>query len=147
MTIELYKNTLVMPQEAQVYFEERFDSDKWFELDDVAKEKLLITASKRVSVFDYVGNKEDESQLLAFPRDFETPQDIKDAVCEEAISLAELTGNVHGENKKQGITSISLGVGSVSYAAGVSMGEAQMLVSESAVYLVKKWVKKGYKFS
>lgn len=147
MTIEIYKNSLVSLEEAQGYFEERFDSDKWFTLEEADKEKLLITASKRVSMFEYVGEKADEAQVLAFPRDYAMPLEIKDAVCEEAIVLAQRAGTVHESNQKLGIQSISLGTGSISYEASPVGEEAKILVSEAARYLVKKWVKKGFQFS
>lgn len=147
MTISLYKNSFVTLEDAQVYFEERYDSDKWFTLDEEEKEKLLITASKRINLFDFVGVKEVETQAMAFPRDFGTPQDIKDAVCEEAIVLAEKSGTIHSDNQKMGISSISLGAGSVSYGGNGGEQGGNVLVSDIAIYLVKKWTRKGFKFS
>ena len=144
MTIELYKNSLVTLDEAQNYFEERYDSNKWFEQDEKTQEKLLITASKKLSKFDFVGVPINTSQPLAFPRDFEMPQDIKDAVCEEAISLIQKSQSVHLENQAQNISSISLGAGSVSYTNSSKSDESKLLISSTALYLVKKWIKKGY---
>lgn len=144
MTIDLYKNTLVTLEDAQIYFEERFDSEKWFEQDEETKEKLLTTASKKISKFDFVGNPLDIQQPLAFPRDFDIPQDIKDAVCEEAFALIQKNQNVHLINQEQNISSISLGAGSVSYANTSKSDESKLLISSTALYLVKKWIKKGY---
>lgn len=147
MAIEIFKNSFISAEDAQVYFEERFDSNKWFELSDEEKEKLLISASKKINTFEFVGNQADDSQPMAFPRDYELPADIKEAVCEEAFAMASQKGDIHSENKKAGISSISLGVGSVSYRESAGTGNSAILVSNDALNLISKWVKKGYKFS
>lgn len=146
MTIELYKNSLISMEDALLYFQERYGSQKWFELGEDEQEQLLITASRKINRFDFVGEKAEESQPMEFPRNYDTPQDIKDAVCEEAIAVAQNTGSVHDENKKAGITSISLGSGSITYRDSSLNQEDSQLFSAEALYLVKKWVKKGYNF-
>ena len=138
MTIELYKNSLISMEDALLYFQERYGSQKWFELGEDEQEQLLITASRKINRFDFVGEKADESQPMEFPRNYDIPQDIKDAVCEEAIAVAQNTGSVHDENKKAGITSI--------YGDSSLNQEDSQLFSAEALYLVKKWVKKGYNF-
>ncbi len=144
MTIELYKNSLITLQDADSYFDERYGSQSWTELEDSEKEEVLCTASKKISRFDFVGEPLEKNQPLAFPRDFDMPQDIKDAVCEEAIALVQNTDNVHLQNLENNITSISLGAGSVSYSTGALSSEAKLLRSSTAIYLVQKWIKKGY---
>ena len=144
MTLELYKNTFVTLEEAEAYFDERFGSDKWVESDNLAKEKLLITASKKISALDFVGSPLEVGQKMAFPRNFELPQDIKDAVCEEAYILLLHCDDVHKFNQENNISSISLGVGSVSYnQTGLNTLESA-LVSKEAQRLVRKWLKKGF---
>lgn len=144
MSLELYKNSFVTLEEANDYFEDRFESESWSLLEDTDKEKLLITASQKINAFDYVGVKENASQLLEFPRNYGTPHDVKDAVCEEAIAIAQKSKDVHKLNQDANITSISLGVGSVSYGGVSKSEEANLLVSITALYLVKRWVKKGF---
>ena len=60
MTLELYKNTFVILEEADAYFDERFGSDKWTDesqkINNETKEKLLITASRKISALDFVGS-------------------------------------------------------------------------------------------
>lgn len=146
MTIVLYKNSFVTIEEAQAYFDERYDSQTWLGLSDEDKEKLLISATRKINMFDFCGEKEDKSQDLEFPRDFGTPKDIKDAVCEEAIQIATNAKDPHAKNKEKGVASISLGAGSVSYNAEAKSEESKLLVSCTALYLVKKWTKKGFSF-
>lgn len=143
MTIILHKNSFITLDEADIYFDDRFDSEKWYELDAEEKEKLLISASKKINAFDYVGIKEDEAQNLEFPRNYGTPQDIKDAVCEEAFSMSQKSKDMHKLNQDANITSISLGAGSVSYNLPPK-DESSLLVSCAALYLVRRWTKKGF---
>ena len=145
MTITLYQNSLVTLEDAQCYFDERYDSADWYALEETEQEKLLIGASKKISRLDFVGTPEQTSQPLAFPRDYELPQDIKDAVCEEAYSLINSQdNNIHKKNIENNISSISLGAGSVSYNTTALNSDDNQLSSSTARYLVKKWVKKGY---
>lgn len=144
MTITLYQNSLVTLEDAQCYFDERFDSADWFNLEESEKETLLIGASRIISRFDFVGSPENPSQPLAFPRDYDLPQDIKDAVCEEAYALINKSSDVHKKNIDNNISSISLGAGSVSYSTENARHEENQLSSSTARYLVKKWVKKAY---
>ena len=145
MALELYKNTFVTLDEAEVYFDERFDSQKWVDILDISiKEKLLITASKKINALDFVGSPLDVGQKMAFPRNFDLPQDIKDAVCEEAYALLSQEFDVHIKNQENNISSISLGVGSISYnQLGWQYSEG-LLVSSKAKRLVQKWLKKGF---
>ena len=144
MTIELYKNSLITLEDAELYFEERYDSDKWFELDEANKQKLLITASKKMNAFDFVGNPLTENQPMVFPRDYDLPQDIKDAVCEEAIELINKSNDIHIKNQSNNLSSISLGVGSISYANQSLSHEERKLFSSTAKYHINKWLKKGF---
>ena len=125
MTITLYQNSLVTLEDAQCYFDERYDSADWYALEQEQQEKLLISASKKISRFDFVGS-------------------VQDAVCEEAYALINSSDNIHQKNIENNISSISLGVGSVSYNTANIGFETNKLSSSVALYLVKKWVKKGY---
>ena len=55
MTIELYKISLLSMEDALLYFQERYVSQKWFELGEDEQEQLLITASRKSNRFDGVG--------------------------------------------------------------------------------------------
>lgn len=81
------KISIVNIEEANQYFDERFDSGCWFALNDSEKFYALCLASKKLNYFDFVGEKTTPEQYLAFPRDYAIPQDIKDAVCEEAYTF------------------------------------------------------------
>lgn len=144
MTIILNKNSFITKEDADIYFDERYDSKIWQDTDDETKEKLLITASRKINSFDYTGEKADETQPMEFPRNYGTPQDIKDAVCEEAISMLSQENNVHKKNQENNISSISLGAGSVSYSGFQKTAVEKEIISHTALYLISKWMKKGY---
>jgi hypothetical protein len=144
MTIELYKNSLISFDDAQIYFDERFDSNSWLSLDTSQQELLLISASKKISSLDFVGEKLNINQPLAFPRNYEIPQDIKNAVCEEALAIFLNINNIHSKNKENNISSINLGVGAITYNTNNNCDETETLFSSTARQLVKKWLRKGF---
>ena len=144
MTIELYKNSLISFDDAQIYFDERFDSNSWLSLDTSQQELLLISASKKISSLDFVGEKLNINQPLAFPRNYEIPQDIKNAVCEEALAIFLNINNIHSKNKENNISSINLGVGSITYNTNNNCDETEILFSSTARQLVKKCLRKGF---
>ena len=86
--------------------------------------------------------KLETTQQMEFPRNYELPQDIKNAVCEEAIALLKNKNNIHQQNQENNIASIQLGVGSVSYQFDTT--KTQNLSSRLAFQLIQKWIKKGY---
>jgi hypothetical protein len=135
---------LISFDDAQIYFDERFDSNSWLSLDTSQQELLLISASKKISSLDFVGEKLNINQPLAFPRNYEIPQDIKNAVCEEALAIFLNINNIHSKNKENNISSINLGVGSITYNTNNNFDETETLFSSTARQLVKKWLRKGF---
>ena len=146
MVLKLYENTYITLDEAQQYFDERFNSEVWIEAADEDKQKALITASKRIDRLNFIGEKAVRGQEMEFPRTFcavdaaAVPTDVKEAVCEEAIELLAHSGSVHLINQELGIQSVSLGGGSVSYK-DIKLGG---LLSKEAYKLVSKWLQKGF---
>ena len=67
------------------------------------------------------------------------PKEIQMAVCEEAVAI--LDKSVHSQNKKLGISSVTLGNSSVSYFDGKNLG---VLLSEDAFAFVSKWTAKNF---
>lgn len=144
MAIILYENSLITLDDAECYFDCRFNSNDWYALETSEKEQLLITSSRILNRYDFVGNKKESTQPMAFPREYEIPQDIKDAICEEAYSRIHSKSNIHQKNIENNISSISLGTGSISYQTDYYSLQDKELISSTARYLVNKWVKKGF---
>lgn len=141
MTLELYVNSFVTVKEADDYFDARPDSDAWSELTSTQKEKALIYASSKINVMDFVGQKAEPAQPMAYPRDFEmtVPLEIKYAVCEEA--LAQTEKSVHLKNRREGISSVTIGSASYSYFSDKSFDG---LLSPEAFSLLSSRLQKGY---
>lgn len=163
MTIEVLKNSFVSFDEAKTYFDERFASSIWENSTDKDKEKALITATKKINNLCFIGYKKDIKQSLEFPRIYsktfpytysvpDIPQDIKDATCEEAISLLEYV-NLNGESSMNDPTfsmqSFKLGDVSITNTASSGSGGAtspakKQILSDIAIHLVSKWLQKGF---
>lgn len=114
----LYKDTYVTVAEADEYFSTRFGADFWAELETDKKEQLLVTATKRIDTLPFIGRKADMGQPLQFPRIIcgqdMLPQQVKNAVCEEAFALYEKDFNM------KGVQSLRLGDASVTFDSGCS---------------------------
>ncbi len=141
MTIILYENSFVTLDMADLYFQNRPQSERWFDLSALKKEQALIFATMKVNNFNFIGRKKSFSQKLEFPRDFEPemPIEIQNAVCEEAFAI--LFPSPHSENRLKGISSVTLGNSSVSYFDRENLG---VLLSEEALIFVSKWTVKNY---
>lgn len=95
--------------DADAYFADRLHSEAWDAADDSTQDKALKTATAAIERLRFVGQRHavyeaiqsggDETAILAavasqpleFPRDAdeEVPQEILDAVCEEAFALLD----------------------------------------------------------
>lgn len=157
------KNCFVTLEEAEIYFKERFGSSIWAESESIEKEKALITATKRLNNLAYIGYKKEPFQPLEFPRKLtqdsycsynmpEIPQEIKDATCEEAISIMEYVSN-NGESSLNDPTFVwqSFKLGDVSQtSASANNSNTSLatnnkgLLSAMAYSLASKWTKKVF---
>lgn len=161
ITLTVDTNTFISLADAETYFSERLNSDVWDAEDDEDKKKALIMATKRINKLPFIGEQEVETQPLAFPRyvsrstnpqistyylirdlkEITTPDDVKEATCEEALALLTYSNSVHYANQQMGIQSMSMGNESVSYNGS---GADNKLLSQDAQTLVEKWIKKGF---
>ncbi len=85
-------NSYVTVVEADAYFDDQFGYESWAE--EANKEGALITACKQQldTYCDWDGDKSDEDQLLAFPRDGKpVPLDIK-------VAQYEIAYQIHSQN-------------------------------------------------
>jgi len=93
-------NSYLTVEEADELLAYRINNDAWLSADSTTKEKALITATKLIDTFNFVGQATGDS--LAFPRegsyfdpklskyvilDDSVPNRVLDAVCEMALHL------------------------------------------------------------
>lgn len=146
--------------EADDYFDARFGSDVWTApASDADKEKALKQAARHLGRFRFVGQRNSPTQALSFPRGYPynddperqsaalaIPQTIKDAQCEEALSLLEAANDPDGSASSrraalqaQGVTAFSIPGLTESYSANAYMPGQQPLC-ETARALISRWV-------
>ena len=141
MTLTLFENTFVTLNEANNYFNNRPNSTSWSNLSNSEKEQALQFATLKINSLPFVGSKLSPSQPLEFPRNFspQMPNEIKYAVCEEALSVVE--NSVHSQNKMLGISSMTVGSSSVSYTNSDSVN---VVISNQANAFLSKWLAKNF---
>lgn len=146
--IEVYENSFISLADATAYLAQRLNADAWDNATDPNKEKALITASRAINKLEFIGDKKVSTQTMEFPRIFgenygdglaipELPQEIKDAVCEEALALLDFGNSAHLKNQKMGISSMNIGAGQANYTPKAYKG----ILSDEAYELACKWTK------
>lgn len=141
------ENSYVDVAEADEYFAGRLDADAWEGSDTDTKAKALITATRRIDMQRLRGKKADPKQKLQFPRCYweplrqvesnrsnaddpfsggwwcegEVPQQVKDACCEEALFLLQMTAWDKKRERQQalGVTGQAIGDANELYDSAV----------------------------
>ena len=125
-------------------FINKINSDAWGNCDEVMRTKLLLEATRRIYTIQGFKYTPEVIELLA-----SVPDDLQQACCEVALNLAENPNgeNVHIQNQKLGITSISFGNDSASYKDNFDVnGLDNPIFSDYAKAILNKYVIKGYKY-
>ena len=142
-TITAYVTT----EEAAAYFAGRLHVDPWTETGDSDKQAALTMATRVIDRLLLQGRKADPEQALAFPRypDADIPVAVKDACCEEALALLGRGNSQRRKLQAEGITSITIGSLSETYApgAGGSGAAGRGLLSQEARELLRPWLLGG----
>lgn len=123
--------------EANEYFSNRLHAEAWANAAESDKRKALVMATKAIDRQPLKGRKTDKEQPFAFPRfpDTEIPTVVKEACCEEALSLLERGNSQRRKLQQEGIQSFTLGNMSETYVAGAGRG----LLSQEARELLNPW--------
>ena len=123
---------------ANEYFKNRLHAESWGQADDSTKEKALKQATRTIDRQLLKGRKTNPEQELAFPRypDTEVPEAVKEACCEEALTMLERGNSQRRKLQQEGVQSFALGNMSESYVAGAGKG----LLSQEAKELLRPWL-------
>lgn len=159
--------TYISYDDADTYFKNRLGASVWFQANEADRKKSIIMATKKIETLRFKGFKCEQDQDLQFPRylhpnylskhtqtdkvnqiningqwlifiDIST--ELEAACCEEAIALLEFVNSAHLKNQQLGISSIDIGIGSVSYKANDSE-----LLSMTALKFLDKFIQKNGK--
>ncbi|MGF9711720.1 DnaT-like ssDNA-binding protein [Paenibacillus naphthalenovorans] len=156
MALIVGTNSYVSVDDADIYFADRLFADKWESATPLDKEKALIMATRKIDMQLLNGRKVDSAQTLQFPRSIysrykyppypqwvdesEVSDDVKSAVCEEALAILSYTkeSQKRTQLQRQGVTSFSLGSLSESYSSNNATG--YKLLSVEAVQLLAPYI-------
>ena len=129
MAFTVGTNSYISVADANTYFLSRVGSDNWDSANIDAKEAALVTATAMIDNQAWIGSAVSSSQDLAWPRDNATyndyrlghtitiannvtPQEVLDAVCEQALHLLDNPTLLKGLS--QTFESVSVGPISIS---------------------------------
>ena len=121
MSITVGVDSYVSLEEANNYFNSRLHAEAWTGATDTDKEKALKQATRNIDTLPFRGAKASDAQALSFPRaytvykdgglvlvtDQDIPQAVKNATCEEALSL--LQNSQRKQLQEEGVDSITIG--------------------------------------
>lgn len=151
MSITVGTDTYISVSDADTYFSKRYNGESWSNFTTGDKERLLTTATHKIDRLNLKGQKKIYTQTLAFPRVYTAkgqynhingfnvgtvPDNVKYAVCEEALAMADTELAKRKELQDQGVTSFSLGSLSESYQGRSS----NPLLSKEATEYLKGWL-------
>lgn len=124
--------------EGDGYFSTRLFGEAWKTATPEDKEKALEMATRAIDRLPLKGWKNEASQAPAFPRypDVEIPEAVKEATFEEALALLERGNSQRRKLQAEGVTSMSLGGLSETYAPRAGKG----LLSQEAKELLRPWL-------
>lgn len=124
--------------EANEYFSNRLHAEAWANATESDKRKALVMATKAIDRQPLKGRKTDDKQPLAFPRypDTEIPQAVKEACCEEALTILERGNNQRRKLQQEGVQSVTVGNVSETYKTGAGRG----ILSQEAKELLRPWL-------
>lgn len=150
--IEVGVNCYIDIDDADEYFSLKYGADAWDALSDEDKDKLLISATRKIDRLPLRGKKRSYSQALGFPRYFDNyydeeymasllyaetvPEEVEKATCEEAWAMLNTEASKRRELQRQGVKSYSLGRLSETFQGSRSLS----LVSEEAKELLRPWI-------
>lgn len=152
---------------ADAYFDNVLFPEPWTTTNATTKAKALKMATKKIDSLMLIGRKVNPNQPLEFPRSIyshmngycrinsipssrfippcwidetEISQNVKEATCEEALSILKngAQAQKRSELQRQGVTSFSLGSLSESYSS--SYGNPNKLLSSTSAQLLARYL-------
>lgn len=151
MTLTVGTDSYISIDTADEYFNNTLNATVWDALIDATKEILLKEATLKLEAQQYIGWKQDQEQVLEFPRYFDyryrstdydgTPREVQNACAEEALAIYNSQSDKILELKQKGVNSASFGNESISFGNN-SYSDFELL-SPKARLFINKWTAKG----
>lgn len=121
MALTVGTNSYIDVPDASAYMADRLHAEAWATASDDERAAALITATRAIDRLPLAGAKADPGQRLAFPRmvrtaggwvaDTDVPQAVRDAVCEQALFLLEMTQYERDRRRNHALGMIGGGIG------------------------------------
>lgn len=143
-------NTYISLDDANDYFASRLDADGWDKATPEIRKKALATATRAIDSQRLRGKTKDASQALQFPRSYqvtqaasvwignlaearevgwvseaETPQAVKDAVCEEALFLLSMTAWDKKRDRQQALGVVDMRIADTSESIDAAVARSK----------------------
>ena len=141
MSITIGQDSYVDVAYANTYLGRKVYTTEWDNSTEATREKALQEATFKIEQFKFDGLRATETQKLEFPRvsrlkdvgtlTVEVPEQIKYAVCEEALAIIKYGNSARTEAQRQSVFSVRIGDISESYGQSFSLlsPEARTLIS------------------
>lgn len=129
-------------EQATAYFDKHLHAAAWTAATDTQRAAALAQATRIIDRQAYRGTKTHPDQARAFPRypANEVPQAVIDATCEVALALLDSGDSPRRKLQAEGVTAVSIGSVSESYAPGAGRELGAGLQSNDARELLRPWL-------
>jgi hypothetical protein len=133
-------NSYVTVAEADAYFGQRLNSDRWFSSTLPVKESALVQATRWLDRQDYRGERTVPRQPRKWPREYvydedgydvdpaTIPQEVQDATCEAALAL--LAEDLWGRTGLEAYEKAKVGPLDVTLRSGYSQQQLPEIVEQ-----------------
>lgn len=141
MALVVGENSYIDYAGAENYMSERLYVAAWDGAGQQTCEKALIMATRKIECLPVAGAKTNKLQKLQFPRnrDIAIPDNVKFAVCEEALAI--LAGGANGDSRAKlqaaGVQDFTIGSLSETFKPGAN---GINLLSPEAVRLMEPYM-------
>ena len=135
-------DTYITIEEVGTYAADNQFYQAFLELSTEKKESLIRKAAMKIDCLSFTGRKKDGSQLLAFPRDYQTdvPNEVKTAQALESLAYLDSEKLKRQDLQNQGVKSVTLGQVSESYGDGIKTGSMSIFGNPETYLLLRKYI-------
>lgn len=135
-------DTYITIEEVGTYAADNQFYQAFLELSTEKKESLIRKAAMKIDCLSFTGRKKDNSQSLAFPRDYQTdvPNEVKTAQALETLAYLDSEKLKRQDLQNQGVKSVTLGQVSESYGDGIKTDSTLIFGNPETYLLLRKYI-------
>ena len=135
-------DTYITIEEVGTYAADNQFYQAFLELSTEKKESLIRKAAMKIDCLSFTGRKKDNSQSLAFPRDYQTdvPNEVKTAQALEALAYLDSEKLKRRDLQNQGVKSVTLGQVSENYGDSIKADSMSIFGNPETYLLLRKYI-------